>query len=200
MLSVLDRGAMDFEPTTRRIVWLAVAFEGGLALLALGLGWLPGVQAPLPKIHWIARDAAWGVAACLPLLVVFFICVRWPVGPLVRIKQLSEEFIREWFASCSVLQLGLISLLAGIGEEMLFRGVIQDTLSAWINPLAGIVLASLLFGLMHPITPFYVVLAALMGAFLGWIFIVTDNLLPAIITHGLYDFLALIYLTRLESR
>jgi membrane protease YdiL (CAAX protease family) len=200
MLSVLDRGAMDFEPTTRRIVWLAAAFEGGLALLALGLGWLPGVQAPLPKIHWIARDAAWGVVACLPLLVVFFICVRWPVGPLVRIKQLSEEFIREWFASCSVLQLGLISLLAGIGEEMLFRGVIQDTLSAWINPLAGIVLASLLFGLMHPITPFYVVLAALMGAFLGWIFIVTDNLLPAIITHGLYDFLALTYLTRVASR
>ncbi len=191
---------MDFEPTTRRIVWLAAAFEGGLALLALGLGWLPGVQAPLPKIHWIARDATWGVVACLPLLVVFFICVRWPVGPLVRIKQLSEEFIREWFASCSVLQLGLISLLAGIGEEMLFRGVIQDTLSAWINPLAGIVLASLLFGLMHPITPFYVVLAALMGAFLGWIFIVTDNLLPAIITHGLYDFLALTYLTRVASR
>ncbi len=156
---------MDFESTTRRIVWMAVAFEGGLALLALGLGWLPGVQ-----------------------------------SPLVRIKQLSEEFIREWFASCSVLQLGLISLLAGIGEEMLFRGVIQDTLSAWINPLAGIVLASLLFGLMHPITPFYVVLAALMGAFLGWIFIVTDNLLPAIITHGLYDFLALTYLTRVASR
>jgi len=190
---------MDFESTTRRIVWLAVAFEGGLALLALGLGWLPGVQSPLPKIHWITRDVAWGVLACLPLLVVFFLCVRWPVGPLVRIKQLSEEFIREWFASCSVLQLGLISLLAGIGEEMLFRGVIQDTLSAWINPLAGIVLASLLFGLMHPITPFYVVLAALMGAFLGWIFIVTDNLLPAIITHGLYDFLALTYLTRVAS-
>jgi len=191
---------MDFESTTRRIVWLAMAFEGGLALLALGLGWLPGVQAPLPRIHWIAQDAAWGVLACLPLLVVFFICVRWPVGPLVRIRQLSEEFIREWFSSCTVLQLALISLLAGIGEEMLFRGVIQDTLSAWINPLIGIVLASLLFGLMHPITPFYVVLAALMGAVLGWIFIITDNLLPAIITHGLYDFLALAYLTRMRSR
>jgi membrane protease YdiL (CAAX protease family) len=191
---------MDFEPTTRRIVWLAVAFEGCLALLALGLGWLPGVQAPLQKIHWNARDAAWGVAACLPLLIVFLICVHWPVGPLVRIKQLSEEFIREWFTSCSVPQLALISLSAGIGEEMLFRGVIQETLSAWIDPLTGIVLASLLFGLMHPITPFYIVLAALMGAFLGWIFVVTDNLLPAIITHGLYDFLALTYLTRVGSR
>jgi CAAX protease family protein len=191
---------MDFEPITRRIVWLAVAFEGGLALLALGLGLIPGVQAPLPKIRWIAQDAAWGIVACLPLLVVFLICVRWPVGPLVRIKQLSEEFIRDWFSSCTLLQLALISTLAGIGEEMLFRGVIQDTLAAWINPLTGVVLASLFFGLMHPITPFYVVLAALMGAFLGWIFVVTDNLLPAIITHGLYDFLALAYLTRVGSR
>jgi membrane protease YdiL (CAAX protease family) len=191
---------MDFEPITRRIVWLAVAFEGGLALLALGLGLIPAVQAPLPKIRWIAQDAAWGIVACLPLLVVFLICVRWPFGPLVRIKQLSEEFIRDWFSSCTLLQLALISTLAGIGEEMLFRGVIQDTLVSWINPLTGVVLASLFFGLMHPITPFYVVLAALMGAFLGWIFVVTDNLLPAIITHGLYDFLALAYLTRVGSR
>jgi uncharacterized protein len=190
---------MDFEPITRRIVWLAVAFEGGLALLAVGLGWLPGVQAPLQKIHWVARDVAWGVVACLPLLVVFVICLRWPVGPLVRIKEFSDEFIREWFSSCSVLQLALISALAGIGEELLFRGVIQDTLSAWINPLAGVVLASLLFGVMHPITPAYIVLAALMGAFLGWIFVVTENLLPVIITHGLYDFLALAYLTRVGT-
>lgn len=191
---------MDPESNTGRIVWLAAAFEGGLALLALGLGWLPGVQAPLQKIHWDGVDAVWGIAACLPLLVVFLVCVRWPVGPLVRIKQLSEEFIREWFSSCTLLQLALISLLAGIGEEMLFRGVIQETLSEWINPVIGIILASLLFGLMHPITPFYIILAALMGAFLGWIFIITGNLLPAIITHGLYDFLALTYLTRLGSR
>lgn len=191
---------MDFEPIARRIIWLAVAFEGGLALLAVGLGCLPGVQPPLPKIHWIGRDAVCGVLACLPLLVVFVICVRWPVGPLIRIKEISEEFIREWFSSCTLLQLALISALAGIGEEMLFRGVIQDTLSAWINPLTGVVLASLLFGLMHPITPAYIVLAALMGAFLGWIFLVTENLLPAIITHGLYDFLALTYLTRAGSR
>jgi hypothetical protein len=188
------------EATTRRIVWLAVAFEGGLALLALGLGWLPGVQAPLPKIHWNVLDVAWGVVACLPLLVVFLLCVRWPVGPLVRIKQLSEEFIHDWFSSCTLFQLALISLLAGIGEEMLFRGVIQETLSEWINPVMGIALASLLFGLMHPITPFYIILAALMGAFLGWLFVTTGNLLPAIITHGLYDFLALTYLTRVGSR
>jgi membrane protease YdiL (CAAX protease family) len=193
---ILVYGAeMGSEPIGRRIVWIGVAFEGGLALLALLLGWILG-QPPLQKIHWSNQDAIWGLAACVPMLAVFIICVRWPVGPLVRIKQFSEEFIREWFAECSLLDLAVISLLAGIGEEMLFRGVIQESLTEWLNPLTGIVLASLLFGLMHPITPFYIVMAAGMGAFLGWIFILTENLLPIIITHGLYDFLALAYLTR----
>ena len=189
---------MDSESIGKRIVWIGVAFEGGLALIALALGWLLG-QPPLQKIQWIGRDAIWGLAACLPMLAAFGVCVRWPVGPLLRIKQLSEEFIREWFASCTLIELAMISLLAGIGEEMLFRGVIQDAISAWINPLVGVTLASLLFGLMHPITPFYIVLAGLMGAFLGWIFSATGNLLPVIICHGLYDFLALAYLTRIGS-
>jgi len=200
MLLLLVYGAgMDSEPIGRRIVWIGVAFEGGLAIMALGLGWILG-QPPLQKIHWNTLDAIWGLAATLPMLVIFIVCVRWPVGPLVRIKQFSEEFIREWFAASSLLDLAVISLLAGIGEEMLFRGVIQEALTSWLNPVIALALASLLFGLMHPITPFYIVLAAGMGAFLGWIFIVTGNLLPVIITHGLYDFLALAYLTRTLSR
>jgi len=190
---------MDSESIGKRIVWIGVAFEGGLGLIALALGWALG-QPPLRKIEWIGRDAIWGLAACLPMLAVFMVCVRWPVGPLHRIKQLSEEFIRDWFAGCSLIDLAVISLLAGIGEEMLFRGVIQDAISAWINPLVGVTIASLLFGLMHPITPIYIILAALMGAFLGWIFIATENLLPVIICHGLYDFVALAYLTRMGSR
>jgi membrane protease YdiL (CAAX protease family) len=189
---------MDSESIGKRIVWIGVAFEGGLALIALVLGWLLG-QPPLQKILWNGRDAIWGLAACLPMLTGFILCVRWPVGPLARIKQISEEFIREWFAPCTLFELGMISLVAGIGEEMLFRGVIQDAVSAWINPLVGVTLASLLFGLMHPITSVYILLAALMGAFLGWIYIATGNLLPVIICHGLYDFLALAYLTRIGS-
>lgn len=190
---------MDSPPIGKRIVWIGIAFEGGLALFALALGWLLG-HPPLPKIQWSSQDAAWGGAACLPMLAAFVVCIRWPVGPLIRIKQFSEEFIREWFAACTLPELALISVVAGIGEEMLFRGVIQSAFSAWINPLAGVVIASLLFGLMHPITPFYILLAGLMGAFLGWIFIASGNLLPVIITHGLYDFLALAYLTRRRSR
>ena len=57
-------------------------------------------------------------------------------------------------------------------------------------------IASLAFGLMHPISLTYVLLAALFGAYLGWIWKVTDSFLVVIVAHVLYDFLALAYLLR----
>ena len=56
--------------------------------------------------------------------------------------------------------------------------------------------ASVLFGLGHLITPVYAVLAAVIGFYLGALFLATDNLLIAIVAHGLYDFVALLYLIR----
>jgi membrane protease YdiL (CAAX protease family) len=179
----------------RHIVWLAIAFEGGLGALAWGLGWLTGPP-PLEKFHWDAWHAAIGVAASLPLLALFLICIRWPVGPLARIKEFSEEMLREWFADCTLLDLAIISLLAGIGEEMLFRGVLQPNFQHWLGIWWGLAATSVLFGLLHPITPAYIVLAALMGAYLGWLQMIMDNLLGVMITHGVYDFLALTILLR----
>jgi membrane protease YdiL (CAAX protease family) len=51
-----------------------------------------------------------------------------------------------------------------------------------------------LFGLLHPITPTYAVLAALMGAYLGGVWLASGNLLVPIVAHALYDFIALAYL------
>jgi membrane protease YdiL (CAAX protease family) len=49
---------------------------------------------------------------------------------------------------------------------------------------------------MHPITRMYVVLCVLVGLYLGWLWMVTDNLLVPIVAHGAYDFFALVYLVR----
>jgi membrane protease YdiL (CAAX protease family) len=179
----------------RRILALAVLFEGGLGLVAWGLGWLVGQ--PIEKsLWWDNRDALLGIGACLPMLVLFLASVRWPLGPLARIKQFGDEVVRPMFAPCTVLDLAIISLLAGAGEELLFRGVLQGTLTTWFNPLIGIAGASLLFGLMHPITPAYIVLAGGLGVYLGWLTELNGNLLIVIVAHALYDLLALLYLVR----
>src|SRR5437870_4182329 len=95
--------SMSIEPIRRRdAVLLAVAFEGGLVLLALLLG-CPLRLPPLEQTHGNARDLGWGVAATVPLLLGFWACVRWPVGPLARIKRFSEEFIAPFFGNCTAL-------------------------------------------------------------------------------------------------
>lgn len=183
------------KPRLDPVLVLGIALEGGLGLLAWGLGWLIG-QPALERFRWGLGDAALGVAACLPMLLVFFVCVRWPVGPLARIKQFSEEVIRPLFAPCSLLDLAAVSLLAGLCEEMLFRGVLQTALSEGLHPAVGIAVAGAVFGLAHLVTPTYALLAALLGAYLGWWFHATDNLLVVVLAHALYDFVALVCLVR----
>jgi hypothetical protein len=179
----------------RQLLFLAVSVEGGLAVLAWGLGWLLR-QPPLHGWRWDLPDALLGLAAGLPMLALFLLCVRWPVGPLRRIKEFSEEIIRPLFASCTLLDLALISSLAGVGEEMFFRGFLQALLARWLSAWAALATASALFGLLHLITPTYALLATAMGAYLGWLWVVNGNLLVVVIAHALYDFVALVCLVR----
>jgi membrane protease YdiL (CAAX protease family) len=188
---------MPDEPTPDRqaIVSLAIGVEGGLILLAWLVGWLTD-HPPLETFSWTARGALWGLLATLPLLVVALIMLRWPVGPLGRIKEFSERVLRPVLAPCSVLDFLGISVLAGLGEEMLFRGVFQAFFADWLPFWAALLLASVLFGLLHSVTPAYAALATLMGAYLGWLWVYTGNLLVPVVAHALYDFLVLLYLMR----
>jgi membrane protease YdiL (CAAX protease family) len=186
------------EPLDPRtvIVLLAVIVEGGLIVLALFLGWLTG-NPPLATLVWSLSDAGVGVAATLPMLGLFFAILRWPIGPLGKIKRFIDEQLRPLLAPCSLLDLVGIAVLAGFGEEMFFRGVCQAALAQWTgNPWLALALASVLFGAMHAITLTYALFAAAMGAWLGWLWLWCDNLLPAILAHALYDLVALVLLLR----
>lgn len=177
------------------LMLVGVLLEGGLALLAWLLGWLLG-QPALGTFRWDLRDAALGVAASLPLLAVFLACVRWPVGPLARIKRITDEFLRPLFASCTVYDLALLSLLAGVGEEMLFRGVLQPAAARWLGDWQAVLATSVLFGMLHLVTPAYGVMAGAMSAYLGWAHLERGNLLVVMVAHGFYDFIALLFLAR----
>src|SRR4051794_32037959 len=101
-------------PSQRQmIVTLAIVVEGGLILLAWILGWLLD-QPPLREFAWTLRDALLGVAATLPLLLLFGLMLRWPVGPIGRIKHFSEQVLCPLLAPCSVIDLLGISILAGL--------------------------------------------------------------------------------------
>jgi membrane protease YdiL (CAAX protease family) len=186
----------DTEERRQTVILLAVLIEGGLLAAASLLGWMLD-QPPLRFFAWTLSAVLWGVVATLPLLPLFFLFLHWPIGPLKRIQRFSEEVMRPLLAPCSLIDLVGISALAGLGEEMFFRGVLQEAFARWFNVWVGILISSLLFGLLHSITFTYVLLATLMGAYLGCVWLYADhNLLVIVITHALYDFIALFWLLR----
>jgi len=178
---------------TARIAWLAILFEAGLLLVAQFLGWVLDVS-PLENLRASFRAVAWGLLATLPLLGGMLLVSHSSWGPFRRIAEEIDEHLLPLFRNCTTLELALIALAAGFGEEALFRGALQGGLVGLLFPAAGIALASVLFGLAHMITPTYAVLAALVGLYLGGLFIWSDNLFVAIVTHASYDFVALSYL------
>ena len=89
-----------------------------------------------------------------------------------------------------------MSITAGLGEEWLFRGLLQGALARHLSDVPAIVLASIAFGLCHYITHTYFILATVLGAVFGWLYFTTNNLLTVIVIHALYDFIALLILQR----
>ncbi|MDA2923951.1 CPBP family intramembrane metalloprotease [Acidobacteria bacterium AH-259-L09] len=163
--------------------------------MACALGWLLDYP-PFEQIHLRWQAVARGLVATCPPLLALLWCIRSQWGPFHRLLREVEETLVPLFAGCSDFELALISILAGFGEEALFRGAIQTTLANLFNPWLALAVASTLFGLAHFITPTYAALASLIGLYLGWLSMVYNNLLLAIIVHALYDFVALMYLVR----
>jgi membrane protease YdiL (CAAX protease family) len=192
-------------PTSSRFFYTALAFEVGLAAVALAIGWL--VSFPPTQFLRMADPqsqalgaAIWGVAAAVPMLAAMLLLDRFPWGPLRRLQQFVHEHLVPLFAPLSVGQMVVISIAAGLGEELLFRGLIQAGLAELVGEpwgvLVGLLVASLLFGLCHCVTATYGVLATLVGLYLGVLFLVSESLWPPIITHAVYDAMALVYLVR----
>lgn len=198
------------ESVAARTTRLALLFEGGLGLVALALGWLVGFH-PATGVdfsRWTSlADArpqveaiAWGLAATAPLMAALWFIdgSRW--SPLRSLRQIAEELIPRMFAGASVLQLAAVALAAGIGEELLFRGLVQAGLSQLIGEPHGwwiaLIAASLLFGVCHWLSTTYAVAAALAGLYFGVIFWASGSLWTPLVCHAAYDFLALLYLIR----
>jgi membrane protease YdiL (CAAX protease family) len=182
---------------------MAVVVEGAIALIALLLAWF--FHVPLrekippfgrPLFEAIGR----GVLATLPMLVLFWWLVNSKLAALKQLRSQVEWLVREMFPDGDLGQFAMVAALAGVGEELLFRGVVQMKASDWTTPAFGLVIASFLFGVAHALSKVYLLFAIGVGAFFGWMAFKYNDLVGPMVAHGLYDFLALTYLARSESR
>ncbi len=161
-------------------------------LVAFGLGALLRTP-PLAQLTFSVAGAFYGVAATLPLLgfLVWFSKTRLRV--FVDFRQSQIELFANIGISFTPLRIVLLATGAGISEEFLFRGVLQSA----IDPLwAAIIVPNILFGMLHARTLLYAVTAGLVGIYLAVAFALTGNLLAPVLTHILYDLVALEYTRR----
>ena len=176
---------------------LLVAFfvEGGLFFIGLLL--MGASSAEL----WSGFDISWRATAyalllCIPMLVMLTLSERTQWPPLARLRDELDEKVIPIFANCRIIDLVAIAFLAGTGEELFFRGWLQGALTNKFDVLLGILIASAIFGFMHYLSPIYAIYAGLTGLYLGMIYQTSGNLYIVMVIHAVYDFIAMLYLTK----
>mmetsp|Transcript_30980 Transcript_30980/g.64449 ORF Transcript_30980/g.64449 Transcript_30980/m.64449 type:complete len:343 (+) Transcript_30980:99-1127(+) len=85
----------------------------------------------------------------------------------------------------------LLGVIAGWGEEWLFRGVIQTFLRQNFGIFLALAVTGVVFGLLHSVTPMYAIIAGLASIFFGYLYHSTGNLAVPMVCHAIYDFGAL---------
>ena len=143
---------------------MAFVFEGAALFIAVILANYLEISL-LPLSNNPVRDVAIGLAGTILPFVFFLFSVSQKadrIPMLAPLKKIVMTEVSAIFRNSSINDLIIISLLAGIGEEFLFRGVIQVKF--------GIVFASVLFGLLHFVSPAYAIVTTVMGFYLGILF------------------------------
>jgi membrane protease YdiL (CAAX protease family) len=187
----------------------AVLFEGGLSILALFIGFLFGLNL-WSGLVFDVTTVFYILGLTLPLIVCYFILLWLPFECLKKIDQLICELFQQYMIHFSVWQIAILSVAAGLGEELLFRSLLQSGIYAavtngTINPIglelltdyrlmSVLVLVSILFGAAHAVTITYFFLAFIISIYLGVILILTGNIIIPISIHALYDFLVLVFI------
>ena len=157
-----------------------------------GLG--PGIDASLP---YILQGLLWSIPLGLLAVALDFVEDKFP--GLQEVTKATQSSVLSLLGGTFKPFLGITTALAlgaaaGIGEEMLFRGVLQFELGSRLgSEVIAVGLTSIVFGALHAVTPLYAGLAALASVYFGWLYLATGNLMVPIVTHAFYDWAALLY-------
>ncbi len=156
--------------------WLRFARQSSLADLLQAPGWETSLALGIPL----------GFAIALATRLYF---------SRFATRLVWEMFV-PLFGNASNTNVALLALMPAIGEEILFRGVIQAEI--------GLLAASLLFGLLHSgfsrqLLP-YGVWSTAVGLMLGGLYLATGSLWGSIAAHALVNALDTLWVRRLASR
>ncbi|WP_347246567.1 CPBP family intramembrane glutamic endopeptidase [Thermogutta sp.] len=205
-----DQQAAASRAVTAQLIVYGTLLECAVGLVAIAAGWV--FRLPLWEVvHWQLSALGEGAMATLPMLLLLPAVRHMPGRAFRELRYLMTQRIAPLFRSATIAEIALISSVAGIGEEAFFRGIVQRGLAHMLGrasemaptdlaTILGVLAAALLFGLAHPLSRTYVILTAILGVYLGFLFATTGNLLVPMVAHALYDFVTVLYLTHFWPR
>jgi len=171
----------------------AALYKTGVLVLAIAIGWLVSVD-PFAGLAFRLDHFVVGVAGTVPPVVALWLLQRSTAPAVVEFRRVVEELVGPLFDDAPAVHIVALALMAGVAEEVLFRGLLQEGLTGPLGWLPALLLASALFGVVHWLTGLYALLAGGVGLYLGGLYLLTGNLLVPIVVHALYDVVALVYL------
>jgi membrane protease YdiL (CAAX protease family) len=185
LLRVFQRIYIAPEPTHLRIDFLGHLMVIHVAVLALLVlrRWQPGPVGLWPNwVEWRTAFAYYLIAvAPLCIFAVSLHAVRFAprTGPWWRLAALALGYF-----------FGMLWVTA-FSEELLFRGVVERALlNAWPSKWAAIFVSSLLYGAVHLWLGHFpnwnwVLIATVLGLFLGSAYVRTGSIRAPMVTHAL---------------
>lgn len=108
-------------------------------------------------------------------------------GTLAVFREASSG-LRGWALAAGITCLGIAPAL---GEELLFRGLLQRGLESALGKGAALVTAALVFGAAH-LDPVQAPVAFVLGLYLGAVLIRARSLWPGVLCHGANNCFALL--------
>lgn len=149
---------------------------GGVALYLRGDVWThPDPWFPLTGFHAHAYSALVGLTLGLASVFVTLVLVKkteWA-------RHLGDE-LRPIASGMSLTAIVAVAVFSSLGEEILFRSVLQTSTNVWIQ--------ALVFGLAHQLPGrsrwTWALWAMMMGLLFGALFQATDSLLGPLVAHA----------------
>ncbi|WP_049935086.1 CPBP family intramembrane glutamic endopeptidase [Haloplanus natans] len=186
---VVDRGTLEF-----RVIASVLQFVGfGVGVggyLAITRDW-DLLQLRVPTLRTVGLIALGVVALVLAQLAIARLLTVLGISVAQNQVVVTGQQDPRYF----LYMIPVAILLVGPFEELVFRGGVQGILRRTWGPGVAIVVASVLFGLVHWIAltgaggsrvP-YVTVAATLGLVLGYLYERSRNLVVPAVVHGLYN-------------
>jgi membrane protease YdiL (CAAX protease family) len=175
----LDVSFFEFEKPNKKIIWIAVA-------------------AMLASIPTVGMLAGWNESLTLPE------GMKELENTLRALEESAQQITEAVLATTSlgglILNIALIALIPALGEELLFRGIIQRIFSKWTNNYhIGIWLSAALFSALH-MQFFGFIPRFLLGGMLGYLFVFSGNIWVPIAAHFANNAIAIIFTYMIHNK